>query len=333
MTVRLGGIDLDLRLEDGDLGAKVVALLTDSGFRPVAAPGGGGHRVTVRRQDGDPAPPGDGVEIARHRGIRVLRRDDGRLWIGDGTSMVELSLPGGVLEAALAARLTGASSHDEGLLIVLYSVLTLLRFEGLFPLHAGAVVGPGGGCLVIGASGSGKSSMVLRLVRAGWSFVADDSVVLQRRGGEVDAVAMRRDAYLREPDDAHFQREGWQACPEFTPVKYRVPLREAYPERAAELVTPRAVVFPSLTHCEGSRWLRCSPGEAMFSLLEHSTIGDLEPSQTPAHVALLRDLLLQAPAYRVLAGTDLRNNPAALAALMGEIVADATREGASGGPA
>jgi hypothetical protein len=59
--------------------------------------------------------------------------------------------------------------------------------NGYEALHAAAVAGEGGAILVLAASGGGKSSLALELVRRGHRFFADDVVVLGRRDGRVEA--------------------------------------------------------------------------------------------------------------------------------------------------
>jgi hypothetical protein len=59
--------------------------------------------------------------------------------------------------------------------------------NGYEALHAAAVSGEGGAILILAASGGGKSSLALELVRRGHRFFADDVVVLGRRDGRVEA--------------------------------------------------------------------------------------------------------------------------------------------------
>ncbi|PRY93442.1 Hpr(Ser) kinase/phosphatase [Hasllibacter halocynthiae] len=54
-------------------------------------------------------------------------------------------------------------------------------------LHGGAVSWRGAGLLILGASGSGKSSLALRLIALGAGFVADDRVRLSGGGGALHA--------------------------------------------------------------------------------------------------------------------------------------------------
>lgn len=54
-------------------------------------------------------------------------------------------------------------------------------------LHAGCVALDGRGLLIIGPSGSGKSSLALSLMALGADLVSDDRTILTLRGGELHA--------------------------------------------------------------------------------------------------------------------------------------------------
>jgi HPr kinase/phosphorylase len=65
-------------------------------------------------------------------------------------------------------------------------------------LHATAVAVAGRGLLILGASGSGKSGLALRLMALGARLVADDQVLLTRAGDSLLAEAPARLAGLVE---------------------------------------------------------------------------------------------------------------------------------------
>ena len=50
------------------------------------------------------------------------------------------------------------------------------------PLHASCAALRGDGVLFLGAPGTGKSELVLRLIRRGWALVADDQVEVAAEG-------------------------------------------------------------------------------------------------------------------------------------------------------
>ena len=60
---------------------------------------------------------------------------------------------------------------------------------GSLIVHGAAVAVAGRGVLILGASGSGKSALALAMIGRGAALVADDRVVLERRGGALVARA------------------------------------------------------------------------------------------------------------------------------------------------
>lgn len=56
-------------------------------------------------------------------------------------------------------------------------------------VHGSMVAWPVGGVLILGASGSGKSGLALRLMAFGARLIADDRVLLTRRKGSLTARA------------------------------------------------------------------------------------------------------------------------------------------------
>jgi hypothetical protein len=55
----------------------------------------------------------------------------------------------------------------------------ILALHDRILLHAGGLAGPAGAFVVVGPTGSGKSTLVLAGARAGWSCLADDLVVVR----------------------------------------------------------------------------------------------------------------------------------------------------------
>ena len=65
-------------------------------------------------------------------------------------------------------------------------------------VHASCVALEGGGVLLRGAPGAGKSDLTLRLIEGGARLVADDQVALTSRGGMLLAAPPARTAGLLE---------------------------------------------------------------------------------------------------------------------------------------
>ena len=68
----------------------------------------------------------------------------------------------------------------------------LLAQHGRHVLHGGAVVADGRVLLVLGDTGTGKSTLVFSALRLGWPALADDLVAVYQRDGTVYAVGLPR---------------------------------------------------------------------------------------------------------------------------------------------
>jgi hypothetical protein len=90
-----------------------------------------------------------------------------------------------------ADRLTLLSAPDEvrdlrWWRILMDSVLfTVSLLRGNESLHAGAVATPSGAVAILSPTGTGKSTLVSQLLRAGHSLITDDVLFLEARGDDV----------------------------------------------------------------------------------------------------------------------------------------------------
>jgi hypothetical protein len=194
--------------------------------------------------------------------------------------------------------------------------MTALRRCGLFELHGAGVVEPesGEGVLVVGPSGSGKSTLATQLAGAGWLYLSDDSLLLDERGAQVEARALRRQFAVAEPTIAAgvlggFEDRLSEPAP-FDPLKRRFEPQEIFPERFAEVCRPAAVFFPVVTREPSSRARRISQAETMRQLLRMCPWACYDKPSAPAHLGVLAKLARQAAGYELLAGTDLLGDAA-----------------------
>ena len=157
------------------------------------------------------------------------------------------------------------------------------RRAGWTPLHAGAVVEAsarsaqqGRGVLVCAASGGGKTTFTVALVRDGWRALGDDKLLLRSDGPQPVVAAIKQMLNL-DPAVAEWFPEltGVSALPPYstwTP-KRRVSLRAEWPEAPAAAMAPTHLV--SLVRQSGRGGIRVTPlrrADALDALLRQTVI-------------------------------------------------------------
>jgi hypothetical protein len=123
--------------------------------------------------DGQASLPGIALPCAHH---------DGAVWIGGPASGVRLVQCDGDIELDI----WGPAHSGGNLYAALFLALAeAVRWTGLVPLHAAIVARDGEATALLGRSGTGKSTTLLRATELGWSVLAEDFAWLEPQTGTV----------------------------------------------------------------------------------------------------------------------------------------------------
>ena len=87
------------------------------------------------------------------------------------------------VSAPVAASVSANSSAD----VLVETTRLAIEHSPLLCMHAGVVSGPDGIVSVPGRSGLGKTTLVAALVRAGFGYVSDEALAIDRSTGDVTA--------------------------------------------------------------------------------------------------------------------------------------------------
>ena len=142
-------------------------------------------RAAVPASTGTPRAPGGGLRVV----LSTSDRSGFVAALGDARVEKLISVDAGV-GPVLYERFFAAARRPTPLppfsLAPLRSTFRLRHAAAACPPSARADAGGSGGVvLVTGASGAGKSSLLLGLLQRGWGFVADDIAPVHRAGGRV----------------------------------------------------------------------------------------------------------------------------------------------------
>lgn len=191
-------------------------------------------------------------------------------------------------------------------------LVELLKRRGVYSVHAAAVVLDGRAVVAAGATGSGKSTLCAALLRAGFSYLSDDLVLL--RGRSVDGLPDELDV---TPSTAPFFPELGDlagASPEPGWRKHRVDARERFGCALARPAAPAVLLFPEVAPSGTTALEQVGPEEAVLELAPNVLL--TEPVSSQAHLDALAELVEGSRTYRIRVGTDWD----VLAALVRELV-------------
>ncbi|MBL8058407.1 MAG: hypothetical protein JNK29_17010 [Anaerolineales bacterium] len=204
-----------------------------------------------------------------------------------------------VLAPALAAQPRLVSRY-----LIDHYVLNFL-FRDWAMLHASVLLDAAGRTLLalVGDHNTGKSTTALRLLRAGWRFLADGMLLFQPRGGglacsgyPLGEVKLRDDVLAAFPEYAGEREQR----------KTVVDLRAAHRERVVEaVVTPAALQLCFVQRGDGPRTaLAPLAGEEARQAVAAYTVYWDEPQRLRANSRALEQLLETARCHTLRLGAD-----------------------------
>lgn len=222
---------------------------------------------------------------------------------------------------------TAHARHPVALINTMTYVLqAALRRCALYDLHAACVIEPlsGAGVLLAGTSNSGKSSLTIRLARAGWPYLTDDMSVLNEAPAGMMALGLRRLFAVAESSLA--------ACPlprldeaRGTPVnsdprKRRLDPAILFPNAFAASCFPKALCFLQITGEPVSRIIDLAPTAAMSRLIKLCPWATYDTMAARDHLRALGLLINQTKTGLLFGGRDLLDDQAQASRLLAAYV-------------
>lgn len=181
--------------------------------------------------------------------------------------------------------------------------------------HAAAVGQGGRGALLVGKSGSGKSTTALLSVEAGLEYVGDDYVLLT--GGDdptahsVYSTAKMHTAFLQQAVPHWRERVAAEIGPDAKALFY---LHETCPGQIRRSLRIESILQPRVTPQPAAH---LEPQRQLAALLAAAPSTMYQLHDTPqATLSFLANFARQVPAYTLLLGQDLLSGPRQIAELL-----------------
>jgi len=184
----------------------------------------------------------------------------------------------------------------------------LLKQEHIFNLHGALAANRQGRAILISApTGRGKSTTLVNLVRAGYSFLSDDISLLKKDPGGLlllgfpEPVSLTPNAVADFPE-LQFLKATPKPCPN---RKHSFCIEEAYRGCLRKNARPGWIVFPRV-QAEGPTRLLPLPKSEALSLLIPQSVVIANKAVVKEHLAILTQLVEECPCFRLQLGREAR---------------------------
>jgi hypothetical protein len=249
----------------------------------------------------------------------------GELAYFDESQQLYLEVPGRgralchVKSRRVQVSYTESEASDPWLLAHLFFTVPLaelLKRLGLYMVHAAGLAVGGKGLLIAGQSGAGKTTLALALLRAGFDFLADDTVFLSLRESGLRILAF--------PDEADVTTQTLGFFPELQRLthaskasgrlKQPVCATSLYQARPCWECAPEAIIFPQPGKSSRSVLTPMPKAEALVQLV--CNVLRTEPRSSQAHLDALAGLVKTSRCYRLKTGQDFDRLPGLLRSVL-----------------
>jgi hypothetical protein len=199
----------------------------------------------------------------------------------------------------------------------LFTLIALLRQHGRYTLHANALVHQDASYLIVGSSGAGKTTLTACLLRQGWASLGDDALMLQDVPPGIQALALRRGfAFTPDTLDCFPDLATQGAIGQTAAGKHLVDLAALYPQRFVPRCQPTVLLFPQIEARQQTQLRPLSAATAFVNLAQQTVGITTDPTPANQQLDLLARLVQQCRSYQLLLGTDVYEEPGAVAALL-----------------
>jgi hypothetical protein len=257
-----------------------------------------------------------GAEICRSRHLCIYKTQTG-FYLRCGNSSLDLD----IARSQATGSLDQTFWHyplEELREFFLLSFLMLLQQHGIYGLHANAVTQEGRGYLIVGDSGHGKTTLAISLIRNGWSYLADDAILLRQKPGEIESLALRNGFSCTQATLARFPEFGTTALesPGLFDGKRLVLMDHFVPDQFISRSSPRVLLFPQIAGGQRSQLVPMDETQTITALMRQSPGILVNRSAAAKQLGLLKQLISQTHSYQLLLGEDVYQASASVSDLL-----------------
>ena len=195
-------------------------------------------------------------------------------------------------------------------------LIETMKSAGRFYLHAAGLCHNGISYLISGDGGCGKTTSALNLVRSGFDYVSDDSLLMDARDGTIRVYPWYRDFHL-SPDlcRRYGELDGLVAEHQSEEDKVSVDVSQFFQGSYRHWIEPHVIIFPRIRSHPTSVVSSLGPTD-MFTRLMKQILLASDPITAERQLETIKTLVGQTSGFELLGGRDLLQDPDKLVSLI-----------------
>jgi len=265
-----------------------------------------------RRFDVAPKVPEGADWFFNYQGIAGFRSGDKYYYVTSESAFV-FDSKAGKIDAVVGDDLLAVPHYfTHGIFNIV--LMEALRYHGLYYLHAAGLTSPGGkGVVVTGDSASGKTTFAVSLIKLGWRWLTDDTILLRNEDGEVRLLPFLTEFHIppglsERVEELNFLADTNPYC--LHNEKRAVWGEEIYGDsRITSMNPPDVIFFSKIVDNPVSEIRKIETLEAVNEIIRNSPYVLFSKPPAKAHLEALKAIVQGARCYRLFAGADIYNNP------------------------
>jgi len=196
----------------------------------------------------------------------------------------------------------------------------LMKSKGLYPLHAAAVSAGGRDLLLAASPGKGKTTMVLALVRRGFSFLSDDTVFFSLNEGSLSLVPFPEEVKVLPSSLLLFDELGFLAerALKGGSDKHSFRIEDVYGRTPSPAGTPAYIAFLERSPSGPASCEPLSHSGALKLLIPQLSLPLAQKPLAQSYFSMVEKLAMNVPSFRVFTGDTPAGGAALLERLMEE---------------
>jgi hypothetical protein len=254
--------------------------------------------------------PGDYKKLAYYHNVQLFQsRDKRKYFVTDGFSSADIEPLKGIAKVFYYPAIEKDSFLFTPLFFTIV-LIELLRYQGLYYLHSGAVSKDRKNCILIAGEGNtGKTTLTTLFIKSGYYFLGDDAIFIYKTDSGINAYSYARDFLFTRDGIKYFPDLLHYISTDNGTIKLPLPAGRIFKDKLIKESRPEVILFTSISGQKRTVLKEMPQRDALKNLILCSQQVMFDNIVARSHLETLKKLVVQCRNFSAELGRDLIVKP------------------------